>query len=149
MTDPAFSDTIIHESAVARIGAFRCDREHPAFRNTGPANNDCFVFPRTAVQIEHANQPPFAANPNITTFYNRSQQYQRDGISERGDHCDWFGVAREVARDAVRAVDPFVEEEPFRFQRGRCDAQTYFYNDGSSMPLFAEPLPILSRLTKP
>jgi AraC family transcriptional regulator len=125
MQEPSFSDRIVYETRLVRIGAFRCDRDHPDFRDTGPANNDCFVFPRTAVLIEHEHEPPFAASPNITTFYNRSQRYQRHKISERGDRCDWFGVDRSVARDAVRMVDPAVEENPFRWTRGRCDAQTY------------------------
>src|ERR1700744_5525789 len=106
MKEPLFRDTIVFESALVRIGAFRCDRAFPGFGDTGPAGNDCFVFPRTAVQIEHEHAPPFVANPNVVTFYNRSQHYLRHEISERGDRCDWFGVDREVAREAVRTVDP-------------------------------------------
>ena len=85
MQEPSFTDRIVYETRLVRIGAFRCDRDHPDFCDTGPANNDCFVFPRTAVQIEHEHEPPFAANPNVTTFYNRSQRYQRHQISERGE----------------------------------------------------------------
>src|SRR5882724_2819272 len=65
--DPKFSDTIVFESPLVRIGAFRCDRDYPGFQDTGPADNDCFVFPRTAVGIEHEHEPPFAANPNVVT----------------------------------------------------------------------------------
>jgi AraC family transcriptional regulator len=126
MKPPAFSDTIVFESSLVRIGAFRCDRDYPGFRDTGPAMNDCFVFPRTAVRIEHEHEPPFAANPNVITFYNRAQRYIRHQISEQGDRCDWFGVDRDLARDAVRGVDPAVEDNPFRCTRGRCDARTYF-----------------------
>lgn len=126
MKEPSFSDTIVFESSLVRIGAFRCNREYTSFRDTGPAMNDCFVFPRTAVRIEHEHEPPFAANPNIITFYNRSQCYVRHEISELGDRCDWFGVDRDVAREAVRVVDPGVQESPFRWTRGRCAAPTYF-----------------------
>jgi len=125
MLEPSFTDTIVFESALVRIGAFRCDREYTNFRDTGPAMNDCFVFPRTAVRIEHEHEPPFAANPNVTTFYNRSQRYVRHVISDQGDRCDWFGVDRDLARDAVRAVDPDVQENPFKWTRGGCEAQTY------------------------
>ncbi len=125
MTEPSFADTIVYQSTLVRIGAFRCDREYPGFQNTGPANNDCFVFPRTAVLIEHEDAPSFVANPNVVTFYNRSQHYLRHGISERGDRCDWFGVSRELALDAVRSVDPSVEASPFRRHRGRCDPPTF------------------------
>jgi AraC family transcriptional regulator len=125
MKQPSFSDAVVFQSALVRIGAFRCDRGYPGFHNTGPAHNDCFVFPRTAVAIEHEHAPPFVANPNVVTFYNRSQHYLRHEISERGDHCDWFGVNRELAREAARAVDPAVEDAPFRRPRGRCDSHTY------------------------
>ncbi len=125
MKEPSFSDTVIYESPLVRIGAFRCDRNYPGFRDTGPAQNDCFVFPRTAVLIEHEDAPPFVANPNTVTFYNRAQRYHRYEISERGDCCDWFGVRRDVARDAVRTRDPVERDEPFRWHRGRCSARTY------------------------
>ena len=125
MQEPRFSDTVIYESPLIRIGAFRCDRDYPNFQDTGPAENDCFVFPRTAVLIEHEDVPPFVANPNIVTFYNRSQRYHRYEISEFGDRCDWFGVRRDLARDAARAREPVERDEPFSWHRGRCDAKTY------------------------
>ena len=125
MKEPSFTDTVVYESPLVRIGAFRCDRNYPGFRDTGPAKNDCFVFPRTAVLIEHEHAPAFVANPNIVTFYNRSQRYLRHEISERGDRCDWFGVHRDLACDAVRARDPAARDAPFSWHRGRCDASTY------------------------
>jgi len=125
MSEPAFSNTVVYESALIRIGAFRCDRMYPGFRNTGPAQNDCFVFPRTAVQIEHEDAAPFVASLNVVTFYNRSQVYERREISDRGDRCDWFAVRRDLALEAVRAAGAEAEDAPFRWHRGRCDARTY------------------------
>lgn len=122
----SFSDTIIFESSLVRIGAFRCDRDYASFEDTGPIQNDCFVFPRTAVAIEHEHKPAFAMNPNFVAFYNRFQRYRRYSISDRGDRCDWFSVSREVAREAVAGVDRAVEENPFPWTRGHCDARTYF-----------------------
>jgi AraC-like DNA-binding protein len=75
------------------------------------------------VQIEHEDAPPFVANPNVVTFYNRGQHYLRREISERGDYCDWFGVNRELAREAAGLENE--ADEPFRWHRGRCDAGTY------------------------
>lgn len=122
-----FSDTIVFETDLVRIGAFRCDADYSGFQDTGPASGDCFVFPRTAVQIEHEHQPPFAANPNVVTFYNRSQRYQRREISDRGDQCDWFGVDRALALDVVRTFDASADEAPFGWGRGPCDARTYLW----------------------
>ena len=96
MSEPLFSNTVVYESALIRIGAFRCDRMYPEFRNTGPAQNDCFVFPRTAVQIEHEDAPPFVASLNVVAFYNRSQVYERREISARGDRCASVAIARHV-----------------------------------------------------
>ena len=121
-------DTIVFETGMIRIGAFRCSADHPSFHNTGPAENFCFVFPRTAVEIEHEHEPAFVANPNIVTFYNSGQAYQRKAISPEGDHCDWFGVDPEVLRDVVRTVDPCVDDRPdrpFLFTRGSSDSPTY------------------------
>ena len=125
MPEASFTDKIVFETPLVRIGAFRCDARYHGFQDTGPADNDCFVFPRTAVQIEHEHERPFAANANVVTFYNRSQRYLRHEISDQGDRCDWFGVNRDVARDVVRTFEPSVEDAPFRSSRGPCDARTY------------------------
>ena len=120
-------DRIVFESGLARIGAFRCDPAHPCFRDTGPAENYCFVFPRTAVEIQHEHEPAFVANPNVVTFYNAGQSYTRNAISPEGDHCDWFGVEARLVRDAIRAFDPHVDdrEQPFLLTRGWSSSATY------------------------
>lgn len=120
-----FSDAIVFESALVRVGAFRCASDYPRFQNTGPVRQDCFVFPRTAVQIEHEHEAPFAANPNVVTFYNRAQQYVRHKVSEQGDRCDWFGIDRDLAREIVSGAGLKVDEMPFLRTRAGCDARTY------------------------
>src|SRR5579862_5014346 len=114
---PLFSDTLIFRSSLVCIGAFRCQREYSEFQDTGPASHDCFVFPRTAVGIEHEHEPPFAANPNIITFYNKGQRYLRHAVSEEGDRCDWFGIDRDVGRDIVTSVHGAECENPFSWTR--------------------------------
>jgi AraC family transcriptional regulator len=121
-------DRIVFESGLVRIGAFRCHPSHPDFQDTGPASNCCFVFPRTAVQIEHEHEPPFVANPNVVTFYNSGQQYERKAISPDGDRCDWFGIAPTLVRDAARTFDTRVDdrpERPFGLTRGSSSSSTY------------------------
>jgi AraC family transcriptional regulator len=121
-------DRIVFESSLVRIGAFRCHPEHPSFQDSGPAQNYCFVFPRTAVEIQHEHEPAFVANPNVVTFYNSGQAYERSAISPEGDHCDWFGVESELVREVIRAVDDRVDErseQPFLMTRGWTDAPTY------------------------
>jgi AraC family transcriptional regulator len=121
-------DRLVFESDMVRIGAFRCRPDNPSFHDTGPAQNYCFVFPRTAVEIQHEHEPAFVANPNVVTFYNAGQAYWRNPISPEGDRCDWFGVEPGVVRDTIRGFDPEVDERPerlFQSARGWSDAQTY------------------------
>src|SRR5690348_2653705 len=118
---PLFTDTVVFESPLVRIGAFRCPADYPGFEDTGPIQNDCFVFPRTAVRIEHEHEPAFATNANVITFYNRAQRYLRHRVSEQGDLCDWFAVDRGVAREITGARD----DAPFDWTHRCCDAETY------------------------
>ena len=121
-------DRIVFDGDAVRIGAFRCAPGDPRFRDSGPARNFCFVFPRTAVTIQHGGQRPFVADPTIVTFYNRDQEYRRGPISEEGDRCEWFGVAADIVRDAVRERDPAAAEHAgrlLRFSHTASDANTY------------------------
>ena len=121
-------DRVVFESGLVRIGAFRCQPEHPSFQDTGPAENYCFVFPRTAVEIQHEHEPAFVANSNVVTFYNAGQVYWRNPISPEGDRCDWFGVKPGLLRDALRRFDSSVDDRSevlFHFSRGWSDAQSY------------------------
>jgi AraC family transcriptional regulator len=127
-TDHSEVDRVVFDTGMVRIGAFRCSRYHPSFHDSGPASNCCFVFPRTAVEIQHEHQPAFAANPNVVTFYNKGQAYLRNAISADGDRCDWFGVRVDIVQDVVRAFDPTVDayrHSPFRTARSWSDANTY------------------------
>ena len=126
-TDQSEVDRVVFDTGMVRIGAFRCSPCHPSFHDSGPARNYCFVFPRTAVEIQHEHQPACAANPNVVTFYNKGQTYLRNAISDDGDRCDWFGMRLDIVQDAVRAFDPTVDAHrvPFRTTRGWSDAKTY------------------------
>ena len=121
-------DRIVFDSGLVRVGAFRCHPDDPSFHDSGPARNCCFVFPRTAVEIQHEHERAFVANPNVVTFYNQGQAYLRNAVSIEGDRCDWFGVEIDVVQDVVRTLDPAFDtrpERPFRITRGWADASTY------------------------
>lgn len=121
-------DQIVFDHGSVCIGAFRCHPSHPSFQDSGAARNFCFVFPRTAVQIQHQHEAAFVANPNVVTFYNKGQAYLRQAISAEGDRCDWFGVEVDLVRDAVRSLDRSVDnrpETPFRFTHAWSETSTY------------------------
>lgn len=120
-------DRIVFSTECVTIGAFRCAPGHPSFRNSGPIRDDCFVFPRTAVLIQHEDAPPFVADPTIVTLYNRRQRYERRVVSADGDRCDWFAVSPDLLRSALLDRDPAAadHEQPIRFTHARADASTY------------------------
>jgi AraC-like DNA-binding protein len=128
MSMPAGVDRIVYESGGVTIGRFRCERTYPGFRDTGPIRKAVVVFPRTSVWIQHEGGRRFVADPNVVTIYNRAQRYERFPISAVGDHCDWFALSDEMARDAAAAHDPAAADEPvrpFRFERAPGTASLY------------------------
>ena len=120
---------VVFESGLIRIGAFRCRRDHPLFHEAGQPTATCFfVFPRTAVEIQHEHEAPFIANPNVVTFYNPGQAYWRNAISREGDLSDWFSFEPTFALDFIREIDPCIEKRPaWPFFRSHAwsDAATY------------------------
>ncbi len=110
MSVPAGVDRIVYETGAVTIGRFHCDRAHPGFRDTGPIRQAVVVFPRTSVWIRHEGGRRFVADPNVVTIYNRAQRYERFPISAIGDHCDWFALSNDLARDAAAAHDPAAAE---------------------------------------
>lgn len=104
-------DRILFRTPSVAVGAFRCPRTHPLFRDSGPIENDVFVFPRARVAIAHAGGRRFTADPGVVTFYNRGQLYARTAIDD-ADRSDWFAVDRDLALELVRDPDP--DGRPFR-----------------------------------
>jgi AraC family transcriptional regulator len=123
-------DHVLCDTGLVKIGAFRCGPHEAAFENSGPIENYCFVFPRTAVVIEHDHARPFIANPNVVTFYNRRDEYRRRAIANDGDRSDWFAVRHDVVVEIAQSIDPAVEdrpERPFRFTHALSNPKMYAY----------------------
>jgi AraC-like DNA-binding protein len=120
-------DDEIFVSSSVRIGRFRRPVDHPHFRDSGPIQNDCFVFPRIPVAIRHSGER-VVADPNTVTVYNRGQEYVREAVSPDGDRCNWYGVSSGLLRDAIRAFDPHAADDhvrPLRFMHAHISAATY------------------------
>lgn len=116
------------ESNQAVIGTFHCPVTDPIFNHAGKIDGYTIVFPRTSVTITQDGRRPVVADPNVVMFYNKGQAYERGKVSEEGDMCDWFGFDRTAVIDAVRTVDPSVEErrlQPFCFTHGPSDSEIY------------------------
>jgi len=115
----------LFESALVRVGEFAVTPETPGFAEAGQMRRAEFVFPRVGVWIEHADAPPFAADPTLATLYNGGEPYRRRALDPRGDRCDWFAVAPATLLEAVASVDPAIHdrpERPFRFHAAPADA---------------------------
>src|SRR5262249_54798172 len=120
--------SVLYESTLVRVGSFRCPVSHPSFADSGPTQTFCFVFPRTAVWIEHPGSKPFVADANVIPLYNRAPPYRRRAISPQGDRTDWFGVAPELLREALACHDPAAANAPdtlFRFNFGPSTPRLY------------------------
>jgi AraC-like DNA-binding protein len=119
---------ILFESPLVQVGKFRCPTVHPRFGDSGPAKVYCFVFPRTAVWIQHDGSAPFVADSTVVPLYNAGYPYRRRRISRDGDRTDWFGVNATTLRDALSAHGlPAAEAEHRLFARdfSRAPAATF------------------------
>lgn len=128
--DPLPVEQLLFDSPLLRVGSFRCPTAHPLFPDSGPIVNPIFVFPRTAVWIQHDGRTPFLSDPTIATLYNRGQTYRRRPLSESGDHCDWFAVAPGVLREIAARRDGSAldrPEGPFRQPQTAIDGRTYLF----------------------
>jgi AraC-like DNA-binding protein len=126
---PQFHDEVVFQSALVRIGAFRCDADHAAFSQSAPIVNHCVWFSRTPVVIQPQHEPSFVANANTATFYNRGELFGRRGVAARGDESDWFAVEESVAGRIVDACSPALgrgQAGPFSWSHVPIDSATYF-----------------------
>lgn len=121
-------ERLLFQTATVAIGQFRCHPAHPLFRDSGPSNAYCFVFPRTSVWIQHAGGRPFVAHPGLVTFYNEGQVYSRRALSPDGDRAEWFAVAPGVAGEVLAAASPDAPgkgQRVFRDAHAPSDPATY------------------------
>ncbi len=92
---------LLYQSKTLVIGIFDCPRQHPCFRDTGPAANDILVFPRHAVYIKHDGKREILANQQIITLYNKGQAYRRQPLAPYGDYSVWVHFPRETLVSAM------------------------------------------------
>lgn len=120
---------ILFDSRLVQVGEFRCPTRHPRFADSGPTRVHCFVFPRTAVWIQHDGREPFVADSTVVPLYNPGLPYRRRQISRAGDRTDWFGVTPTALRDLLAAYDGRAADAPhrlFQFDFARSTTQTFF-----------------------
>ena len=107
-------ESVVYNGPTVRIGAFRCPSGHPMFRDSGPIQLPCFVFPRTTVAILRGGRP-IIASPNLVTIYNEGDEYDRKEVVEgAGDQCDWFQLEPAMLADLAESFGrPSSSTTPF------------------------------------
>jgi hypothetical protein len=122
-------ERVVFGNGRVEVGAFRCPADRPDFRHASPIGDRCvFVFPRTAVWIQHEGHRPLACDPGVVVMYNPLQPYTRAAIDPEGDRCEWFAVDTATAAEMVQALDgggPLSDRAPFPFTHGHSDDATY------------------------
>ncbi len=112
---PKAPQRVIYRSKLTHIGQFRCPVGHPAFRCPSAVDGGhLMVFPRTSVIISQANRGSLIADPNTVVLYNNHQEYTRQANSPDGDRCEWFAFDNQPLIDAIRELEPSVQERPDR-----------------------------------
>lgn len=146
---PQFHDEVVFESALVRVGAFRCDADHAAFGHSAPIVNHCVWFSRTSVEIQPQRERSFIANANTATFYNRGESFGRRRVAAHGDESDWFAVEESLACRIVDACSPAGGAEHagvFPWSHAAIDSATYFRQralfDAATSASQADPLSI-------
>ena len=123
---PVFLDHEVFRSPVVTVGEFHCTVNHPGFEDSGPIRQDCVVFPRLAVSIQHEHERAFVSNSNMVAFYNAGQVYRRAAISPEGDHCHWFAIDRATACEVLEhAGVSTAPAGPFGWKRAPSDPSAY------------------------
>lgn len=128
VTMPTEPSQILFESRIVQVGRFRCPTRHPRFADSGPTRAYCFVFPRTAVWIQHEGREAFVADSTVVPLYNPGLPYRRRQISSAGDRTDWFGVAPTVLREMLARYDSRAADARhrlFQFDFARAPARTF------------------------
>lgn len=105
-------EKLVWDGDAVRLGQFRCPVRHLLFPDSGPILNHVFVFPRTAVALQHEGEREFISGPNLVTLYNRGAVYRRRPITADGDACDWIQMRTDLLTETLMQADPEVADRP-------------------------------------
>lgn len=120
---------IVYRGTAFTLGEWRCGPKHRLWSEENYIRDGHnLVFPRTCVYIRPESGAPMISTPNQTNFYNLGESYYRRVISPEGEISEYILVEPSVLQDAIRSIDPSVQQRPdrpFRFTHATCDSRTY------------------------
>lgn len=109
-SDPS---TTLFEGGATVAGIFRCPRDHPSYRDSGPIRSFVIAFPRASGWLRHEGGRSMVITPAMATIYNRGQRYTRAPIAPTGDRSDWIAITDPaLVRELVSKVDRAAAESP-------------------------------------
>ena len=99
---------VLHRSAVARVGDFRCPPGDPLWRQPNCiGSGHHVVFPATPVRIAHHGRDPVVVDSNAVVLYDDGAEYRREQVGAYGDRCLWVAFdAGALTGIAPGALDP-------------------------------------------
>ena len=78
------------------VADFRCATDDKLFRNSGPSNANCIVFPSTCTKILRAGGRATFEHPADVSLMNRGEEYEREAISQEGTFSTWYALDDEL-----------------------------------------------------
>ena len=119
---------ILFRTPTVSVGAFRCDPTDEQFGQLARVRGHVIVFPRRSVHIMQAGCQRLFADPLISVFYNRHQEYCREAVAGQGDYSDFYEFSSESVASCVGRYEPSAIDRldaPFSVNFGWSDARCY------------------------
>ena len=79
-------ERLLFATDLVLVADFRCAADEKLFRNSGPSNANCIVFPSTCTKILRAGGRATFEHPADVSFMNRGEEYEREASAKRGLH---------------------------------------------------------------
>lgn len=116
------------ESDRVSIGYTRC---RPVSEGMGPeirSGISVLAFPTRGLFRMHINNETHVCDPNIVIFQNATDIFRTSHPGAIGDDTVWLTFREDLVQDAVRALDPGVDERPgspFPFTVGQLHSRVF------------------------
>jgi len=94
-------ERMLFATDLVAVADFRCAAEEKLFRNSGPSNANCIVFPSTCTKILRAGQHATFEHPADVSFMNRGEEYEREAISAEGAFTTWYTLADDLLEEIL------------------------------------------------
>ncbi len=124
-----YESRLIFVGKSIQVGEWRCYPDSCLWHEENIAGNKpMIVFPRSAVQIQHAGRDRFITSPNHVVYYNKDQAYRRGLASRRGDICEYVYVEPQVLSEVQRSLGFRQQEDinaPFEDSHGLCHRRAF------------------------